>query len=104
MNNSSPAAPHVMQGITSVFLGQVLAAELDSAKQKLSYYEAERAAKCKQEHTIEAEIADLLQQKYELEDELKDMSRKLEDARTKHKCSTQDVINLRMMVEKIRYA
>jgi hypothetical protein len=45
----------------------------------------------------------LLKQKYELEDQLKDMSGKLEDARTKHEFSMQDVANLRMMLENIRY-
>jgi len=81
----------------------VLSVELDSAKQKLSNCEAECAAKCKQEHTIDAEIEDLLKQKYEFEDKLKDMSGNLEDARTKHEFSMQDVANLRMMLEKIRY-
>jgi hypothetical protein len=45
----------------------------------------------------------MLQQKYEFEDKIKDMSRKLDDARTKHECSAQDVINLRMTLEKILY-
>jgi len=76
---------------------------LDSAKQKLSTCEAECAEKCRQEHTIDAEIEDLLKQKYEFEDQLKDMSGKLEDARTKYDFSMQDMTNLRMMLEKIRY-
>jgi len=82
---------------------KVLSTELDSAKQKLSTCEAECAAKCKQEHTIDAEIEDLLKQKYEFEDKLKDLSGKLEDARTKREFSMQGVANLRKMLEKIRY-
>lgn len=93
-----------MSGTLFISCSKVLTAELDSAKQKLSYCETECAAKCKQEHTIEAEIVDLLRQKYEFEDKLKDMSRKLEDSRTKHEFSMQDVTNLRMMLENIRYA
>jgi septal ring factor EnvC (AmiA/AmiB activator) len=82
---------------------KVLSAELDGAKQKLSTCEAERAAKCKQEHTIDAEIEDLLKQKYEFEDKLKDLSVKLEDTRNKHEFSIQGVANLRTMLEKIWY-
>jgi tRNA C32,U32 (ribose-2'-O)-methylase TrmJ len=91
------------QVLYCISCSKVLSAELDSAKQKLSTCEAECAAKCKQEHTIDAEIEDLLKQKYEFEDKLKDMSGKLEDARTKHEFSIQDVANLRVMLEKIRY-
>jgi len=91
------------QVLYCISCSQVFSAELDSAKQKLSTCEAECAAKCKQEHTIDAEIEDLLKQKYEFEDKLKDMSGKLEDARTKHEFLMQDVENLRMLLEKIRY-
>jgi tRNA C32,U32 (ribose-2'-O)-methylase TrmJ len=85
------------------FCSKVLSAEVDSVKQKQSTCEAECAAKCKQKHTVYAEIEDLLKQKHEFEDKLKDISRKLEDARTKHEFSMQDVANLKMMLEKIRY-
>jgi tRNA C32,U32 (ribose-2'-O)-methylase TrmJ len=69
----------------------------------LSTCEAECAAKREQEHTINAEMEDLLKQKYGFEDKLKDMSAKLEDATTKHEFSVQRLANLRMMLEKIRY-
>jgi predicted nucleic acid-binding Zn-ribbon protein len=91
------------QAVYCISCSKVLTAERDSAKQKLSYCETECTAKCKQQLTIEAEIEDLLQQKCELGDKLQDMNRKLEDYRTKHESSMQDVVNLRMMLEKIWY-
>jgi septal ring factor EnvC (AmiA/AmiB activator) len=94
---------HSCQVLYCAACSKVLNKELDSVKEKLSYCEAECAAKCKQEHTVEAEIVDLLQQIYKFEDKLKDVNRMLEDARIKDECSVQDLLNLRMALEKIQY-
>jgi hypothetical protein len=72
-------------------------------KERLSHHERESCEKHYQEDTYETENLDLLQRKSEFEDKHKDVSGKLEVTRTKHEGLTQDLADLTMNLERIRY-
>lgn len=72
-------------------------------KERLSHHEKESCEKHNQKDTYETENLDLLQRKSEFEDKHKDASGKLEDTRTEHECLTQDLTDLTMNLERIRY-
>jgi hypothetical protein len=72
-------------------------------KERLSCHETENSGKHNLEDAYEKENLDLLQQRSQCEDKHKDVSRKLEDTRTKYECLTQDLTDLTVNLESVQY-